>query len=274
MPALTPAKPAAKHGKRALYQRSCDLGSAIGCNDLAILVGGEDAGRAMTLLERACSLGLARGCANWGVQILRSEPGEKERQRAVELLSAACEQSDGYACAELGDAWYGSFERSGASAYGRAHVAYEKACKLGQVGACASEGWLLRNGEGTSKNAGRARELFRFACEHDSYAGCAALGYDLMDDAKNADEYAEGARWLKVACEHDEAFGCFSMGVAMIASEDAARLDGGLALLKRSCALGSSDGCRLAEAIEARIKNAAVAGSAAHDDDGDEEGDE
>jgi uncharacterized protein len=271
----TPAAPAAaaqakavnKQGKRALYRRSCELGSAVGCNDLAILLD-DDMSQAMPLFERACSLGLSRGCANLGVQILRHQPAEGQRERAIGLLSAACDQTDAFACAELGDTMYAAFERSGPSAHGRAHVAYEKACKLGHVEACASDGWLLRNGEGTTKNAARARELFRFACERESYAGCAALGFDLIDAAKNGDEYAEGTRWLKLACDHDYAFGCFTMGASLVTSGDRSNLDRGLALLTRSCALGSADGCRFAEVVQNGMKSGSTAGA---NEDEDEE---
>jgi TPR repeat protein len=221
----------------------------------------------MPLFEQACSLGLTRGCANWGVQILRHQPSDAERDRAVDRLSLACDQSDAFACAELGDAMYGAFERSGASAHGRAHLAYERACNLGHVDACASDGWMFRNGEGTTKSARRARELFRFACERESYAGCAALGYDLIDDAKNRDEYAEGTRWLKLACDHDDAFGCFSMGAALVSSGDAANLDGGIMLLKRACSLGSADGCRFVEAVEKTRQYRAATGAPPADTD-------
>lgn len=264
--AAAPAKTAHRQGKRALYRRACELGSAVACNDLAILMG-EDLAQAMPLFERACSLSLTRGCANLGVQILRHQPSDGERDRAVGLLSASCEQADAFACSELGDAMYAAFERMGPSAHGRAHVAYEKACKLGHVDACSNDGWMFRNGEGTTKNPARARELFRFACERESYAGCAALGYDLIDDAKNAEEYAEGTRWLKVACEHDEAFGCFSMGAALISTGDSRSLSSGLALLTRSCALGSADGCRLAQAVENGMKQRASASAAAPEDE-------
>jgi uncharacterized protein len=265
-------KVANKHGKRSLYRRACELGSPVACNDLAILFG-EDLAQAMPLFERACALGLDRGCANWGVQILRHQPSDAEHERAVGLLSRACDQSDAFACAELGDAMYATFEQSGASAHGRAHVAYEKACKLGYIDACANDGWMFRNGEGTTKNTARARELFRFACERESYAGCAALGYDLMDDAKNGDEYAEGTRWLKLACDHDDAFGCFSIGAALVSSGDAASLDGGIALLKRACSLGSADGCRFAEVVE-KGRQYRAAGPAPGDAGDDEDADD
>jgi TPR repeat protein len=241
-------------GKRALYQRSCDLGSAIGCNDLAILLT-QDPAQAQALLERSCQLGLARGCANLAVRLLLAEGARTQLPRALELLGKACDESDDFACAQLGDALYSvAREQLGDAALGRAHTAYERACKLGRMDACSSQGWMARNGEGTTRDAGRARELFRLACDQQSYSGCAALGYDLMDDAKNGEERAEGARWLELACEHDEAFGCFSLGAALLGSGETKNVPGGLALLKRSCALGSQQGCKFAAAVEERLQ--------------------
>jgi uncharacterized protein len=246
------------------------LGSAIGCNDLAILWG-TDFAHAIPLLERACELGLARGCANLGSELLQSTPGEAERRRAVGLLSGACDQADGFACAELGDALYAVGEQGDKASYGGAHVAYEKGCKLGRVTACCAEGWMLRRGEGTAKDARRSRELFRFSCDQQFYAGCAALGYDLLNDAQNPTEYEEGARWAQMACEHDDGFGCFSLGAAAVASAagDAQKVRLGVNFLKRSCQLGFANGCSYAATLEQR--SAAPPSPTSNDTEADEE---
>lgn len=254
------ARPPSKLGKRALYQRACDLGSALGCNDLAILFG-NDVEHAVPLLERSCSLGLTRGCANLGSELLWGEPSRAARTRAIGLLSQACEQADPYGCDELGNALYDAEALGEKGSFGRAHTAYEKACKLGRAMGCLNDGWMLRRGEGTPKDPQRSRQLFRFSCDQQVYAGCAALGYDLLDDAQNPAEYAEGARFAKLACEHDEAFGCFSLGAALAYGTpgDAQKMNEGLALLARSCKLGLSDGCKYAANLEQRLKNAAAA---------------
>jgi TPR repeat protein len=246
-----------KQGKRALLQRSCDLGSGLACNELALSFG-DDLKRELPLLERACDLGLPRGCANWGALVWRSTPSDADRERALGLMDRACEASDEYACASLGDALY----ESGQAHFGKAHVAYEKGCKLSSSDACVSDGWMLRRGEGATKDARRARELFRLACDHQSYNGCAALGYDLTDDPKTGEELAEGARLLKLACEHDEAFGCFSLGLRILTrggggggGGGGTSLDQGLAFLKRSCSLGLSNACDYAANVEAQLKN-------------------
>ena len=262
-----PAKAASPHGKRALYRKSCELGSALACNELAILLI-EEPQQALPLLERACSLGLPRGCANLGMQLLYATKSP-ERERALELLTRSCNESDDYGCLELANALYDDAKQSGGGAFSRPYGLYQTACKLGNMDACCSEGWMLRNAEGTSKDARRARELFRFACEQQSYAGCAALGYELMESANNAEDQAEGARFLKLACEHDDAFGCFTLGAAILGSAGPQGADTGLALLKRACALGSPNACEYAGAVEQRLKQG-LAASGDEDDDADD----
>jgi uncharacterized protein len=258
-----------KQGKRALYARACDLGSAVGCNDLAILLGSADA-QALPLLERACSLGLTRGCANLGTELLRQEPADAERARAVKLLQNACEQNDAYGCAELADALYAEQQRGQKSEFGRAYAAYEKACKLGNLPACYGQGWMLKNGEGTQQDPTRARELFRFACSQDNYDGCAALGFDLLEGAQNREEFDEGLRFCRLACEHDQALGCYTLGrVHAVSSEPGVRT-GAVALLKRACTLGYADSCKQAATLEERLKHPVDDDSAA---DAEEDGD-
>jgi len=269
------ARAPSPHGKRALYQKACDLGSALGCNDLAILFG-NDLEHSLPLLERSCSLGLTRGCANLGAQLLWGAPSEASRTRAVGLLSQACDQADAFGCDELGNALYDAEGLGQKGSFGRAHGAYEKACKLGRAMGCLNDGWMLRRGEGTAKDPQRSRELFRFSCDQQVYAGCAALGYDLLDDAHSSAEYDEGVRWAKLACEHDEAFGCFSLGAALAfgSAQDAQKLNEGLTLLTRACKLGFNDGCRYAASLEQRRKNAAAAPRPAAGDDAASDEDE
>lgn len=247
------AKPVAatkSAGKRALYRRSCELGSALACNELGVLLIADPA-QAWPLLERACTLGLARGCANWGAQLLTAPGGS--RDRAIEVLTRACEQSDEFGCLELANGLYDDAAKQG-NGYGRAFEAYQKSCKLGNATACSSEGWMSHRGEGTAKDAQRARELFRFACDRKVYAGCSGLGYDLVTSAKNGDDQEEGARHLQVACEHDDAFGCFTLGALTLTRAAPSSIDDGLGMLKRACALGMQTSCTYVSAVEKRLK--------------------
>lgn len=260
------------HGRQALLQRACDLGSAVGCNDLGILAW-QDADRALPLLERACTLGLARGCANFGVELLRGPRHEQELDHALDLLDGACQQADGYACGELGDALYAAHERIGNAALGKAHGAYEKACGLDYVEACVSDGWLQRGGEGAARNGKKALELFRFACDKQTYSGCAALGFSLVKDANNQADLDEGARWLGTACQHDQWLGCFMLGhlVRQSSSPDAAKH--AIELFRRACKLGSANGCDLADALEKQPPAAAAPSPAAAPPAGDDDHD-
>ena len=275
--AAAPSSPARRNGRQALLQRSCDLGSAIGCNDLGILAWA-DPERALPLLERACTLGLPRGCANFGVELLRGPRHDQELDHALELLGGACEHADGYACAELGDTLYAGRERIGQAALGKAHGAYEKACRLEYVEACVSDGWLQRDGEGAAQSSARALELFRFACDKQTYSGCAALGFALLTDAKNKAEFEEGVRWLNTACEHEQPLGCFMLGNLARHSNAPDALKRAGELFNRACKLGSAEGCRFAEDLKKQPPPAApptkAPPNAADDDDDDDPGED
>ena len=266
-----------KQSKRALLQRACDLGSALACNDLALLFEDESQ-QALPLLQRACDLGLTRGCANWGVLSWRVGSSDAERDRALETLVRACDASDAFACNEAGDVQYSLQGTKGDAMLGKAHASYEKGCKLGRTSSCLNDGWMLSRGEGTGRDRARALELFRLVCDQQSYEGCAALGYELTESAQNGADTAEGERWLKLACEHDAAFGCFTLGAGMLGRGDRAAVESGLVLLKRACALGFADGCRYASIVEQRLKGGPAAPAApaneAEGDEGDEDEDE
>src|SRR5450755_1831100 len=167
--AATPAQapknqnPTPTRTREALLERSCELGSALGCNDLGILVWADEV-RSVPFLERACELGLLRGCTNLGVMLAHDA---SKHDRALELLDDGCEKSDPLACAKLGDILYDEPEAT--RPLSKAEASYEKACKLEQADACIGAGWMLLRGEGTDKSPERAEESFRFACDHHNF---------------------------------------------------------------------------------------------------------
>jgi TPR repeat protein len=250
-----------KQGRRALYRRSCELGSALGCNDLAILLGSSDP-QSLGYLERACTLGLPRGCANWGSELWRVAKTDQEKSRGEELLSRACDAEDWWGCTELGNVVYAARAQAGDSVLGRAHVAYAKGCKLGGVEACVSDGWMLWSAEGAPRDVARATELFRGACEHDNFSGCAALGYVLVEVANNAGELAEGQRYLSLACDHSEAFACFGLGGTLLRGDEQAKRKG-RDYVDRACKLGLQNACRVAKALDEQARKPAASSSSA-----------
>ena len=122
-----------------LFQRSCDLGQAGGCNNLGLAFqGGEgvpqDYERAMDYFARACSAGFAEGCNNQG---------------------ALYEHGQGVPV-NLGDA----------------QRLYTQACRHGSGLGCSNLGVLYAQGRGVPANASEAARLFREACSVGSSVGC------------------------------------------------------------------------------------------------------
>jgi TPR repeat protein len=230
-----------------LLQRSCELGSALGCNDLGVEVWANE-GQSLPLLQRACELGLQRGCTNLGI-LLAHDAGKHDR--AVELLDAACTKSDPLACAKLGDILYD--EPDATRPLNKAEASYEKACKLEEAEACIGAGWMQLRGEGTEKSPKRAEESFKFACDHQSYRGCAGLGFVLIGRANNETEVEQGAHWLGVACDHDSGFGCFMLA-NRVASENRQVTADARELFAKACRLGIKPACAASTAREEPAK--------------------
>jgi len=228
--------------KEALYQRACDLGSAVGCNDLALRHWDEPK-RARELLERACTLELTQGCANLGMLLL---PDAKEHSRALQLLEGACKDANAHACVNLGDALYDDPQE-----WSRAKGSYEHACKLNDAEGCLNVGWMVLRGQGTRADPDRAAEWFRGPCEHDVFEACAGLGYALLDDATSGNQIEQGKHWLQVACDHDSAFGCF-MAAQRTAFDARHVTPESRALFAKACRLGSKPACSAANAPDSR----------------------
>jgi uncharacterized protein len=90
-----------------LFQRSCDLGHAGGCNNLGLAFqSGEgvprDYERAMDYFGRACSGGFAEGCNNQGVMYEHGQGVSANLGDAQRLYTQACRRGSGLGCSNLG----------------------------------------------------------------------------------------------------------------------------------------------------------------------------
>jgi uncharacterized protein len=122
-----------------LFQRSCDLGDAAGCNNLGLAFESgdgvtQDYQLAMDYFSRACSGGVAEGCNNQGALY--------EHGRGVGV--------------NLGDA----------------QRLYTQACRHGSGLGCSNLGVLYAQGRGVPADAALAASLFREACSAGSSVGC------------------------------------------------------------------------------------------------------
>ncbi len=241
----------ANASKEALYQRGCDLGSALSCNDLGVSLERERA-RSRPLLERACSLGLQRGCVNLAGLLMEDEA---ELPRAVSLLDHACALRDPLACSGIADAAYAGHGTT--RDLTRAAKNYDRACELGHFTACVSAGWMLDSGEGGAQDARRAVELFRLACERGVAAGCTALGLKGVESATSQAEFDLAMGYLKTSCEHEQALACLVLGVKMPREGGGRFSASARAAVDRACQLGLPRACELAHRLDAPDGNPA-----------------
>jgi hypothetical protein len=146
--------------------RACDKGDAAAC--LWVAQAWEepsprrDPERARRLMTRACKADDARACAHLGLVTT-------DRDRAAQLLRAACDDRYGRACV-----WYvarvvlakAPFDWTAARPW------LDKGCKADDALACVAMGDLLRTGAGTVADPQLARESLHRACELGSSSAC------------------------------------------------------------------------------------------------------
>jgi TPR repeat protein len=238
-----PERPAAEAPVRvadaeALYERACNLGSALACNRLGV-AREHDVERAIPLFERSCTLGLTRGCTNLAY-MLTQDPARVGQGAA--LFEKSCQASDAIACAGLADLHYsgGGIPKDDA----RAFASYERACALEHWTACASSGWMMRRQEGGARDRKLALARFRAGCEHRDYRSCYGLGVAMVEDAQNQHETARGEEWLDFACEHGELGACVFLGFRLILPDGTIPIAAQRSLT-RACKLGHDEACLL-----------------------------
>ena len=224
-----------------LYERSCEGGSAVGCNNLGIVyLEGQhgakpDRARAERLFERGCDLGAAVGCGNLGF-LLR----ETNTVRAIGLLTRACDGAWLDGCYWLGDI----YSQGDHEDLPQAFAVLERACKDGHQRSCASLGLLYQAGRGVTSDARKAAALFDGACSAKVDFACTLLGNLLLSDPK-APADAERARVAyEKGCTDSFPSGCYAFGAACASGKLGKDwLDRADALLRRACEHGVAEAC-------------------------------
>ena len=150
------------------YERGCELGAALACNNLgdalAYADGVErDVVRSVAMFDRACRTGEAMGCANLGYMFEHGEGVTRDRGRARELYRDACARGDVYGClhAEM-------LARQDAGAprdSERALAFWQRACALADARACAFVGVIYEDGpDGMKRDVEKSLEAMNRAC--------------------------------------------------------------------------------------------------------------
>jgi hypothetical protein len=147
-----------KQKAQTLFAHACELGSAGGCNQAAVLLDTSQKAKRLTLLERGCELGSGAACANLGM--LLDDP--REVLRAVEK---GC-RLDARTCDE------GARAAIDQEAWERARAMAESGCTDEVDVACGTLGSLLGKGLGGPQDTRRAGPLLKRGCDAGDQNAC------------------------------------------------------------------------------------------------------
>jgi TPR repeat protein len=250
------------------------------CNTQGMLaLGLQRPDEALRLLGRSCSLGYATGCSNLA-GALRSGLGgcPKDPPRALGLYDRACHLGLAEACSTVG-----TMLSEGTAVPAdppRALAMFEQACAKQDASGCFTAGLLHEQGRGApARDSQRAAGWFAQACGLGHATGCFNAGLLLYRDAgARPGENEEAVGYFARACEKAQPAGCLRQGLAALRGVGAAA-DTTLAasLFARACEGGEEDGCGLAEqlrrargkkievALTSRAPTLTMAGLTAHD---------
>lgn len=163
--------------------KQCAAGEIASCNSLAFLyvsgTGGvaKDAEKARALFERSCEAGSAWGCYNLGLFFYAGDANEKKR--AVALFDRACEGHVADGCGMLAQAHYRG-EGGLTVDKPRSTKLFRRACELGSLEACVNVGLAYEHGTGVDVDKAKAALMYRRACDAQVASACTFLG-DLFE---------------------------------------------------------------------------------------------
>jgi TPR repeat protein len=151
-----------------MFARSCELGWAEGCANLATTlamgVGVEkNPAKAVELAIASCHEGVARACTMAGLSTLQGDGVPADPSRAVALMRAGCRGGDQNGCSTLGVMVLG---KMGGLAYDERLAAglFKQACDGGVVIGCTNFGYMVEFGKGVPKNLKLASSIYGRAC--------------------------------------------------------------------------------------------------------------
>jgi TPR repeat protein len=230
---------------KALYQRSCDFGSRVGCTMLGIIE--SDFERSTALLSEPCALGYLLACGNLGIALFNH--GQKaDVARATELLDRACREDHVYYCGTLGMIvikW--KLEER----FAAAQTQLERACKEQDLDSCYVLAVALEDGSLGTVDYDRAAAVNADTCHRLNHLpSCNALGYMVVLGRGREKNPRQGAWYFFETCNRGYAPACHSMGEATEkgwggpASPSAA-----LPFYTRGCELGHELACQRAKEL-------------------------
>lgn len=153
----------------------------------------------------ACDTGDLAGCAALGRAFMLGEGRPQNRPVAELLLRQACDGAEAAGCLALGQLFRSTGEPEVLAA---GTLALGRACRLGNLDACAAEAEARDKGNNRADGDRQAANaLRRTACDRGSTSACLALGSALAESDDPAPR-AEGLRLLERLCRAGEGQAC------------------------------------------------------------------
>jgi TPR repeat protein len=237
---------ATKHAEaRALFEKGCDLGSALACNNLGVMSGRGDGGprdavKSAAAFDKACAAKDALGCRNRALQHRLARPPEE--REAFARLTDACKLGSDDGCAELG---WAQRNGRGVEADARAAAAtWEPACARGESPSCAGLGVLLILGEGVTRDAKRGAALLEEACTKDASDACLNLGILLQRGKDLPLDVPRAVTLFENACAAQHAQGCVELAKILESGVGRPKSERGVKdAYRKGCDLGDPTAC-------------------------------
>jgi hypothetical protein len=154
-----------------IFQKSCEGGTAKGCDNLLELCmpgyrvcSAEQSSAAAQTFQKACEAGNAKRCTSLGLLT-------KDDEKAFELFQKACGGGDGQGCSFVAQ----HLPMNNSSAAGMAQVVhfYQLACDRDDATGCLNLGNFYEHGTGVPKDSAKASILHKKGFELARKAGIA-----------------------------------------------------------------------------------------------------
>jgi len=204
--------------------------------------------RARSYFHRSCELGSARGCEAMSTLLRRGAPEIIDLEVAAEFDEQACQQGRPGACMRLAaDALLGDEPDM------PTHFDYwERACNAGSGMSCGTAALAYQTGIGRDQDDNDAETWLERGCELEDGQSCFSLANHRARTARNQRQRNATFELVTRACDLEHGQACATAAHIILRGEDFARrmpemMDYGL----RACELGEESGCEIYDATAA-----------------------
>jgi len=230
----------------ALFRRSCDFGSTIGCVMFAVLT--KDMVQSVALLEKACTDGWSYACYTLGFRLFH---GGKDADvgRAAKLLDGACREDRRY-CSDFAEL---VIQRKIEARFADTQAQLARACKERHIEPCHLLATALEQGTLGIVDYNRAAPLNLATChEHSHLPSCHAVAEALVHGRGCELNPELGVKYFREACDRAYASSCHRMGQATETGWNGpASPANALPFYDRGCELGFDHSCQRAKELRA-----------------------